>query len=127
LLENFSKNLRIWVYDKHRRTSYRTTVLKAGLKKDFLSPIADNVITDIEYECYPIIERIIDKKCVVCRLFTEPEQENNLFNLYRYIGCQITRTPNWREYLSTLKQEKLLTNETDLKTLQNHYFTHKQV
>ena len=121
LLKNFSKDNQLWVFDKKELKSFSASISDVGLEKDFLQLNADKIVRKIENECYHILERIREKECVLCRHFNDIEAEENYFRLYRYIGCQLARTPRWRVYLENLRA--IFVNITDLKETQSKFFT----
>ena len=101
--DNLYAKQRIWIYDKHQQTSIQTNLVNTAVQKKFLAKSADDRITLMESECFPLIQRIIQKKCITCTHFPELEPLENLFGLYRYIGHQLYRTPAFRKETTTLK------------------------
>lgn len=114
---------RIWIYDKQQQTSFQTNLVNTAVQKKFLTNSADGRITRMETECFPIIQRIIQKKCITCTHFPELEPFENLFGLYRYIGHQLYRTPAFRKKVEILKYWKEKDAE-EIKHYQSELFQH---
>lgn len=110
LLSNFSstperdypKQL-IWIFDKKEQNIKEVSLTGVAIKKNFLTIRADDNITELEKECYPVIDRIAKKGCVICSKFNNAiDIAKNWAFLYRYIGLQYQRTIYQREQLENL-------------------------
>lgn len=112
---------RIWIYDKQQQKSFPNNLANTAIQKKFLVESADDLITQMENECFPIITRIIQKECVMCTHFSEQERLENLFFLYRYIGYQIYRTPTYRNEIAVLKYWRNK-NSGDIRQYQSELF-----
>jgi len=117
LLSNFTSTpqnaydtQRIWWFNKETRQSKEISLKIAGVRSKYLNPKADKIITQLERECYPTIDRIIENECMFRKGASETEKTLELgiswFSLYRYISAQLQRTELLRD---EIKKQIILT------------------
>jgi len=113
LLSNFTSTpqipydrQRIWQFDKKTQKSREISLKIAGVRRNFLTPIADKVITHLERECGPTLDIIIGNECMFPKgagdLQKGREWGQTWFSLYRYVSAQLQRTGLFREEMSRL-------------------------
>jgi hypothetical protein len=117
------KNQQIFMYDKKKKKLIKTNLRNAASINHFLKKEADDVISQIENQLFPIIKRVIEKEHITSRkIFTSEESLDNLFGIYRYLAYQFYRTPRYRKKLSEIMK---LIDPKKLKDTQSDFFIKK--
>lgn len=93
------KKQKIWIHDKKRNFNFQKNISKVTKVPNFLEKDADDNITKLEKEIFPILDKIQKGGLIYANAFSEDDREENLNYLYRYIAMQLIRTPNFREKL----------------------------
>ena len=113
LLSNFTSTYkapynkqRIWQFDKRTQKSREISLKIAGVRRNFLTPKADKVITHLERECSPTLDLVIESECMFHKETSDTQKgqewDQTWFSLYRYISAQMQRTGLFREKVSRL-------------------------